>query len=193
VTGTSDRAARRLLAGRYELLDRIGVGGMAEVFRARLPGPSGFEKIVVIKRILPRQAEDPNAVMMFVEEAKLAAAANHDNITQVFELGQTDDDGEYFIVLEHVDGTDLAQLLQTATTNDLRIPVWLTLHVFAEVLEALSFLHELRDARGRSMSVVPSRRHAVERADLDGRQGEAVGLRHRALPGQDVDDPRGAS
>ncbi|MCK6549450.1 serine/threonine protein kinase [Myxococcota bacterium] len=153
MTGPNDRAARRLLAGRYELLDRIGIGGMAEVFRARLPGPSGFEKIVVIKRILPRQADDPNAVQMFVEEAKLTAAANHDNITQVFELGQTDD-GEYFIVLEHVDGTDLAQLLHTATAHDLRIPVWLTLHVYAEVLEALSFLHALKDARGRPMSIV---------------------------------------
>src|SRR5262245_27308650 len=72
--------------GKYELLERIGSGGMAEIFRARLPGLAGFEKIVVIKRLLPHLAGDERVVQMFVEEAKLAAQVQHKNIVQVFEL-----------------------------------------------------------------------------------------------------------
>src|SRR5215472_10707432 len=75
--------------GKYELLERIGTGGMAEIYRARLPGVAGFEKIVVIKRLHHHLHEQPGMVAMFVEEAKLAAQVQHKNVVQVFELDQT--------------------------------------------------------------------------------------------------------
>src|SRR5258708_1088638 len=96
--------------GKYQLLARIGHGGMAEVFRARLPGVAGFEKICVIKRLLPQYASDPGILEMFVHEAKLAAEVQHRNIVQTFELGQLDS-GELYIAMEHVAGTDLRQIL----------------------------------------------------------------------------------
>lgn len=139
--------------GKYELLERIGEGGMAEVFRARLPGAAGFEKIVVIKRILPHFANNPHFVRMFVNEAKLAARIQHQNVVQVFELGQADG-GELFMALEHVQGLDLRAALELAAERVLRLPVWFTVHVIGQVLGGLSFAHELSDAAGRPLGVV---------------------------------------
>src|SRR5438067_2238558 len=104
--------------GRYELLAEIGEGGMATIHRARLLGPEGFEKIVVIKRARPELEADPKAVRMFVEEAKIAAAIDHDGVAQVLELGR-DDEGKLFIVMEHVDGADLAHLTAAAERRSL--------------------------------------------------------------------------
>src|SRR5260370_39444817 len=93
--------------GKYELLERIGSGGMAEVFRARLPGIAGFEKIVVIKRLLAHLVDDEAMVQMFVDEAKLAAQVQHKNVVQVFELDRLKTTGEFYIVMEYVAWTDL--------------------------------------------------------------------------------------
>ncbi|MCA9554217.1 MAG: serine/threonine protein kinase [Myxococcales bacterium] len=139
--------------GRFELLDRIGHGGMAEVYRARLVGPAGFAKTVVVKRILPRLAEDPLMVRMFVEEARIAAAADHDNIAKVYELGRTED-GQYFMVMEYIDGIDLELLLQEAARRELAVPTWFSVHVVTEILEALSFVHGLEDESGRPRNVI---------------------------------------
>lgn len=139
--------------GRYELLERIGYGGMAEVFRARLAGPSGFRKTVVIKRILPRLANDNLIVRMFIEEAKIAAAAEHDNIATVFELGVADD-GKFFMVMEYIQGIDLELLLQAASKRSLRLPAWVTIHIVSEILEALSYVHGLEDDDGNQRNVI---------------------------------------
>ncbi len=130
--------------GKYELLERIGDGGMAEVFRARLPGVGGFEKIVVIKRILPHLSRKKKFVEMFVREASLAAALNHKNVVHVFELGQLDD-GELYIAMEYVRGTDLRRILTTSTKRSLRIPPWFSVFIMAEVLEGLAYAHHLPD------------------------------------------------
>lgn len=139
--------------GRYELLERIGVGGMAEVFRARLPGPEGFQKIVVIKRALPHVAGDRLGTRMFIEEAKLAASIAHDGIAQVLELGKSDD-GQWFIAMEHVDGVDLAHLLVAAEHRSLRVPPWLSTVIACEVLDALAYVHELTDDSGAPLGIV---------------------------------------
>lgn len=144
---------RPVRCGRYELLERIGYGGMAEVFKARLPGPVGFAKTVVIKRILPRLLDDNLVVRMFVEEAKIAAAADHDNIARVFELGQAED-GKYFMVMEYIHGVDLEMLLAGAAKRSLRVPPWFGVHLVAQVLEALSFVHGLVDEDGRPRNVI---------------------------------------
>jgi serine/threonine protein kinase len=139
--------------GKYELLERIGEGGMAEVFRARLPGAAGFEKIVVVKRILPHLAKKPDFVKMFVDEAKLAAKVQHQNVVQVFELGEADD-GELYMAMEYINGVDLRRLLVNARERKLRIPVWFVLHAVSEILNGLMYAHELVDHDGRPLHVV---------------------------------------
>jgi serine/threonine protein kinase len=139
--------------GKYELLDRIGEGGMAEVYRSRLIGVAGFEKIVVIKRILPHLARRTDFVRMFVNEAKLAAHIQHKNVVQVFELGQLEN-GELYIAMEFVQGVDLRGILRNAAERRFRIPIWFTLHVVSEVLGALAHAHEFRDAQGQPSPVI---------------------------------------
>ncbi|MCK6545538.1 serine/threonine protein kinase [Myxococcota bacterium] len=139
--------------GKYELLERLGEGGMAEVFRARLAGAAGFEKIVAIKRIHPHLARRRAVKEMFVAEAKLSAEVQHKNVVQVFELQELAV-GELFLVMELVRGTDLRRLLKVAAQRGLRVPPWLSVHVVIEVLEGLAYVHELTDADGRRRNVV---------------------------------------
>ena len=138
--------------GRYELLEPIGLGGMAEVFRARLPGVEGFEKQVVVKRLQARFRDDERFKRMFVEEAKLASQVQHKNVVQVFELGHHH--GELYMVLEYVPGTDLKRLFRQAFAARLSVPLWLSVHIAIEVLEALAYAHDLKDAQSQRRNLV---------------------------------------
>src|SRR3954467_13706731 len=128
--------------GRYQLLERLAVGGMAEIFRARQSGAHGFEKILVIKRILPHLAADPEFLHMFIDEAKLQCALQHPKIVQVFEFGEVD--GQYYIALEYVDGLDALGLLRACAHRRQRLPVRLAVHISCEVLDALDYSHSQR-------------------------------------------------
>ncbi len=139
--------------GKYELLEHIGSGGMAEVYRATLPGIAGFQKTVVIKRLHPKFAVQQEFVQLFVEEAKLAAEVQHKNIVSVFDLGSLDN-GEVYMAMEYVAGTDLKNVLRHCNQTGLRLPPWVSVHIVAEMLEALDFAHELRDAHGRPRNIV---------------------------------------
>ena len=97
--------------GQYELLEQIAVGGMAEVFKGRVVAAEGFEKLVAIKRILPDLAEDERFVKMLLTEARIHSALSHRNIVQIHDLGISED-GEYFIVLEYVEGYDLRVIME---------------------------------------------------------------------------------
>jgi serine/threonine protein kinase len=138
--------------GRYELLERLAVGGMAEIFRARATGEHGFEKILVIKRILPHLAVDPDFLAMFIDEAKLQCALQHPKIVQVLEFGQAD--GQYYMALEYVDGMDALALLRACAHKRQRMPVRLAVHIAAEVLDALDFAHGKLGPDGRLLGVV---------------------------------------
>ena len=98
--------------GPYEVYERLGVGGMATVHRAKERGIEGFERVVALKRLLPHLAEDGTFVKAFVREAKLASMLQHVNIVQIFELGRVG--AQYFISMEHIDGRDLRQVLRHA-------------------------------------------------------------------------------
>ena len=95
--------------GKYVLLDRIGMGGMAEIFRARQYGAAGFQKQLCIKKILMHLAENDEFVRMFIDEAKIAVSLQHANVVQIFDLGAVRT--EYFIAMEYVFGKDLLNLL----------------------------------------------------------------------------------
>src|ERR1043165_2811073 len=99
--------------GRYELLARLAAGGMGEIFLARLEGAAGFEKLFVIKRILPHLADDERFRAMLIAEARIASMMAHANICQVYELGETD--GQLYIVMEYLEGVTMLPLLRKAS------------------------------------------------------------------------------
>ena len=138
--------------GRYTLLERLAVGGMAEVFRSKIVLSHGFEKILVIKRILPHLAADRNFVSMFIEEAKLTAQLSHSKIVQILDFGEVD--GQYFIALELIDGFDALELLRACAQRRMRPPTPLAVFVIMEVLEALDYAHNARDMSEQPMHIV---------------------------------------
>ncbi len=138
--------------GRYTLLEKIGQGGMAEVFRAKSFGVEGFEKVLVIKRILPQLAREPKFVEMFVREAKLAVRLSHANVVQVFDLGRVAD--SLFIAMEFVHGLDLATMLAWARRHGAQISVATAAYVAAEVAKGLDHAHRRRDEQLRPLGVV---------------------------------------
>jgi serine/threonine protein kinase len=138
--------------GRYTLLQRLAAGGMAEVFRAKIVSSHGFEKIIVIKRILPHLAADRTFVAMFIDEAKLTAQLTHPKIVQVLDFGEVA--GQYFIALEFIDGYDALALLRAAAQKRIRVPLSLVVFIVAEILDALDYAHTASDMEGRPMRLV---------------------------------------
>src|SRR5215467_7797696 len=98
--------------GKYQVLRRLAVGGMAEIFLARAEGIEGFEKLVVLKRILPQYAVDARFVRMFLEEARLSATLHHINIAQVYDIDR--DGASYFFAMEHIHGLDAREIFRRA-------------------------------------------------------------------------------
>jgi serine/threonine protein kinase len=134
------------------LLDRISVGGMAEVFKAKSYGVEGFEKIIAIKRILPTMGEDRDFIKMFIDEAKIAGQLAHANICQIFELGRID--GSHFIAMEYIWGKDLLQIQNRLRKVKQQMPVPMACFTIAKVLEGLDYAHRKRDPLGRPLEIV---------------------------------------
>ena len=138
--------------GRYSLLERLAIGGMAELYRAVLRGPYGFEKTVAIKKILPHFSADPKFRRMFLHEGLITAAANHRNVVQVFEMGEVD--GELFICLELVNGCDLSQLIARRHAAGEAMDTGLAVWIAREICRGLDYLHTMNDAQGKPLCVV---------------------------------------
>ena len=137
--------------GDYHLLEKIATGGMAEVYRARAYGLAGFEKILVIKRVLDDLAKDDEFLKLFIDEAKIAVELLHVNIVQVFELNEVN--GSYYMAMEYVHGLDLARLV-SRTRNRNPFPIPLVLFVISEVLKALAFAHDKSNEAGEHLQIV---------------------------------------
>ena len=138
--------------GRYQILDRLAVGGMAELFKATLTGDHGFEKLVAIKKILPHLATDKSFVEMFIDEARITAQLDHRHIVQVFELG-TDADTPY-IAMQYVDGLDVLGLLRECARAQIRLPADLAALIARDVLDALDYAHNALDTSGRPLGII---------------------------------------
>lgn len=138
--------------GRYQLVERLAVGGMAELFKATVSGAEGFKKTVVIKRILPHLAADEHFNAMFIDEAKLTARLSHPKIAQTLELGRFD--GQLYIAMEFVDGLDALAVLRECAHRRTRIPAPLSVYIAQEVLDALDFAHSQTDAQGQPLNLV---------------------------------------
>src|SRR5450631_3104634 len=139
--------------GQYELLELIAVGGMAEVFKGRVVAAEGFEKLVAIKRILPDLAEDERFVKMLLTEARIHSALSHRNIVQIHDLGISED-GQYFIVLEYVEGYDLRMITEQLAAEGEIIPEVLSLHIASELAQGLHFAHELKGDDGQPLGLI---------------------------------------
>jgi serine/threonine protein kinase len=144
--------ARPVLFGKYLLLDRISIGGMAEVFRAKSFGAEGFEKLLAIKRILPAMAEDGDFIEMFIDEAKIAGQLTHANICQIYELGCLDK--SHFISMEYIWGKDALQLINRFRRLKGRTPLNMAAYIAARVCEGLDYAHRRRDSQGRALGIV---------------------------------------
>jgi len=138
--------------GKYQLLDKIAVGGMAELYRAKVTREYGFEKQVAIKKILPHLSDEGNLVKSFIDEAKLAALLQHENIVQIYDFGKMD--GEYFIAMEYLFGKDLRKL--TSKTIEKAVPIDLenTLYVISRLCAGLDYSHNLKDLKGKPLNII---------------------------------------
>ncbi len=150
-TSREPPAERRQL-GPYTLVDRIAVGGMAEVFRALEPRAAGEPRVVVLKRMLPHVAAEPNAAAMFREEAELGARVRHPNVVHVLELGESE--GQPYLVLEYVPGCDLWRLSRFLRRQGQPLSRDLAVHVLLELLRGLEAVHGATDADGHPMRIV---------------------------------------
>jgi eukaryotic-like serine/threonine-protein kinase len=138
--------------GKYTLLDRIAVGGMAEIFLARQAGLEGFEKTIVIKRIRPHLSNQKSFVKMFLNEAKLAAQLNHPSIVQIYDLGKIGD--TYFIAMEYVFGRDMRRIIPKADSMGIPFPMVYALKIASSVCEGLYYAHQKTDMYGNPLNIV---------------------------------------
>lgn len=137
------------VCGRYELLGELGGGGTAEVLRARVRGTGGFQRDVVIKRLLAPRAADAEFVTMFTNEARILGALNHQNVVQALDFGEQD--GKLFLVLEHIEGPSLSRVLLGSPYG---IAAPLAAYIGREICRALDYVHRFKDADGAPLGLV---------------------------------------
>lgn len=138
--------------GKYFLVRKLAEGGMAEIFLAKQVGVEGFEKNVVIKRMLQHLSSVPDFVSMFLDEARLAARLSHPNVVTISDLGHAD--GCYYICMEYLAGEDFSTMLRTAARRREYVPLHISLRVLAEAARGLEFAHNFTDAAGRPLNIV---------------------------------------
>jgi serine/threonine-protein kinase len=152
MAGDDNRRLDSRRFGKYSLIDRIAVGGMAEIFLARQAGLEGFEKTIAIKRIRPHLSQQKAFVKMFLNEAKLAAQLNHPNIVQIYDLGKISD--SYFIAMEYIFGRDMRRIIPKADGMGIPFPMVYALKIASSVCEGLHYAHQKTDIYGNALNIV---------------------------------------
>jgi serine/threonine-protein kinase len=138
--------------GRYELLRKIATGGMGQVYLARQKGPVGFQKLLVVKRLLPHLSEDEEFIQMFLDEARIAALLNHPNIAQIYEMG--DVDGVLYIAMEYVNGESVSLVNSRANIRRGSLPLALKCRIIADAAAGLDHAHQARTPSGRRLGLI---------------------------------------
>ncbi|NKE72150.1 serine/threonine-protein kinase [Candidatus Manganitrophus noduliformans] len=138
--------------GKYLLLDKIGTGGMAELFLAKQTGLSGFEKTVAIKRILPHLTQGAEFIAMFINEAKLAALLSHQNIVQIYDLGNVDQC--HYIAMEYIMGKDLRTVINHGKSKSMPPSIGDALLIVSKICSALDYAHRKKDLNGNDLHLV---------------------------------------
>ena len=152
IGGRAGSLQQKRCVGEYMLVERIGAGGMAEVYQAEYLGLKGYGSKRALKLILPRWAKHPEVAAMFCTEAKLSRVLHHPNIARVMDSGEAD--GELFMALEFVDGTSCARLLRILAEHGQRLPVPAAVYITVRALSGLSYAHSLRDSKGARLGIV---------------------------------------
>jgi len=137
----------------FEIIRRLGVGGMAEVFLAKKRGAEGTYKVLVVKRVLPSHGSSRRFRAMFAEEAQLATRLNHPNIVQVYEFQDYGDEGQ-LLSMEYVEGPDLRRLSRAARAKEVRLPPYVAAYIVGEVAKGLHYAHERKDEGGTPLDIV---------------------------------------
>lgn len=137
----------------FEIVRRLGAGGMAEVFLAKKRGAEGTYKVLVLKRILPTHGGSRRFRSMFIEEAHLATRLNHPNVVQVYEFQDFGDEG-LLLAMEYVEGCDLGRLMNAARSRGTRMPPWIAAWTIAEAAKGLHYAHEKKDEAGQPLDIV---------------------------------------
>jgi serine/threonine protein kinase len=138
--------------GRYEVVEKVGVGGMAEVYRAIARGPGRYQRDLIIKRILPHLADEPDFIRAFIDEGKILGMLNHPNIVGVYDFGE--DQGRHYLALEFLDGPSLAAIMSRAKDTKIPIAPALMAYIGREVCHGLAAVHSMCDRAGRRMNVI---------------------------------------
>jgi serine/threonine protein kinase len=138
--------------GRYFLVDRIAIGGMAEVYRAVTQGAEGFRRTFVVKRILADKASSPTFIRMFCDEARISALLHHPNIVQVYDFGHVK--GSYFLAMEYLPGKDLSSLMRVLRAAKAAVPPALAAYIAREAAFGLHYAHTLRSSGGQGLGIV---------------------------------------
>jgi hypothetical protein len=137
--------------GKYQLLKKLAAGGMGQVFLAR-SGQEGYEKLVVLKRILPHLVEDEEFFTMFQDEAKITMRLNHPNIAQIFEFGE--ERGVHYLTMEYIAGEDVRRLSKRVATANANLPLGVIIRVIADAAAGLDYAHKARDSKGQPLGLV---------------------------------------
>ncbi|MEP7122139.1 MAG: serine/threonine-protein kinase [Byssovorax sp.] len=139
--------------GKYTLLRRLAAGGMAELFLALHRSVAGFEKLIVIKRILPSMNQDQGFIEMLLHEARVAATLSHPNVVQIFDVGQVD--GTYYIAMEHIHGEDIQAIVRgMKKMNVAEFPLEHTISILLGTCAGLAYAHDKRDLDGAALGIV---------------------------------------
>ncbi len=138
--------------GKYILLDKLAVGGMAELYRALITGVQGFEKLIAIKKILPHLATEEELITSFIDEAKLAALLHHQNIVQIYDFGSLDE--SYFIAMEYLFGKDCRIITNKAKEKKLPIELEYALFIVSRICAGLDYAHNLKDFQGKPLNII---------------------------------------
>jgi serine/threonine protein kinase len=146
------RAKGAVRFGRYVLVDRLGVGGMAEVFRALVLGPEEFQRVVVVKRILPTLSANPAFIKMFIDEAKVTGRMSHPNVIQVHEFGRHQQ--QHFIAMEYLHGRNLNNILARLVERRQNLPPSIAAEIIRQACRGLAYAHGLRAVDGKPLGIV---------------------------------------
>lgn len=138
--------------GKYLLVEKLATGGMAQLYRGKIVGVRGFEKFIAIKMILPHLAEEKELVNSFIDEAKLAALLNHQNIVQIYDFGSIEN--SYFITMEYLHGRDLRHVLAKSKERGLLLPLEISLYVASRICAGLAYAHTLKDFQGKPLHLI---------------------------------------
>ena len=134
--------------GKYQILERVAQGGMAEIYKARMEGIGGFNRLFAIKRILPNLSQNKEYIDLLVDEAKVAGLLSHANIVQILDLGEVS--GQYYVAMEYVNGRDLGRVLARCNKRGITLPVPHSVFILIEVLKGLEYAHNRQIMRGKT-------------------------------------------